>query len=142
MDRLYRRTALTTIGVCLVALTACTSSGHANHTASPAPSSATGSGTSRPKLMSVNPLTGGKVSQNPVVAVKIEDTAAGRPQVGIDKADIVYIEQAEGGLTRILAIFNTTLPTVEPVRSTRAGDPELASQFGPILYVASGGSHP
>lgn len=142
MDRLCRRTTLTTIAVCLVALTACTSSGHANHTASPGPSAATGSSTSRPKPTSVNPLTGGKVSQNPVVAVKIEDTAAGRPQVGIDKADIVYIEQAEGGLTRILAIYNTTLPTVEPVRSTRAGDPELASQFGPILYVASGGSHP
>lgn len=110
--------------------------------ASPVPSAATGSSSSRPKPPAVNPLTGGTVSQNPVVAVKIEDTAAGRPQVGIDKADIVYIEQAEGGLTRLLAVYNTNLPTAEPVRSTRAGDPELASQFGPIVYVASGGSHP
>jgi len=62
--------------------------------------------------------------------------------VGIDKADIVYIEQVEGGLTRLLAIFNSTLPqAVEPVRSVRPSDPELALQFGHIVFVASGGSH-
>ncbi|MGI8759944.1 MAG: DUF3048 domain-containing protein [Jatrophihabitantaceae bacterium] len=94
----------------------------------------------QPAQPAVNPLTGGTPSDNPVVAVKIEDTAAGRPQLGIDKADIVYIEQVEGGLTRLLAIYDSVLPTVEPVRSTRANDPELAMQFGPIIYVASGGS--
>ncbi|HJQ44412.1 MAG TPA: DUF3048 domain-containing protein, partial [Jatrophihabitantaceae bacterium] len=79
-------------------------------------------------------------SNNPVVAVKIEDTALGRPQVGVDKADIVYVEQVEGGLTRLLAVFNSSLPTVEPVRSVRPSDPELAEQFGNIILVASGGS--
>lgn len=93
-----------------------------------------------PKPLAINPFTGGKPSGHSVVAVKIEDTGQGRPQLGIDKADIVYIEQVEGGLTRLLAIYNTTLPTVEAVRSTRANDPELAIQFGPIAYVASGGS--
>lgn len=88
----------------------------------------------------INPLTGGPPSERPVVAVKIDDTTAGRPQVGIDAADIVYIEQVEGGLTRLLAVFDTKLPAVEPVRSTRVGDPEIAMQFGPIDYVASGGS--
>jgi hypothetical protein len=89
----------------------------------------------------VNPLTGvGKPSRNGVVAVKIDDTASGRPQGNIDKADIVYIEQVEGGLTRLLAIYNSQLPTVEAVRSTRASDPELVAQYGPIAYVASGGA--
>jgi hypothetical protein len=74
-----------------------------------------------------------------VVAVKIDDTGNGRPQAGLDKANIVYIEEAEGGLSRMVAIFNTVLPTVEPVRSTRASDPELLAQYGPIDYVASGG---
>jgi hypothetical protein len=87
-----------------------------------------------------SPLTGEAASDNPVVAVKIEDTALGRPQVGVDKADIVYVEQVEGGLTRLLAVFNTSLPTVEPVRSVRPSDPELALQFGDIVLVASGGS--
>lgn len=90
----------------------------------------------------VDPLTGQAPSKNPVVAVKIEDTALGRPQVGTDQADIVYVEQVEGGLTRLMAIFNTSLPTVEPVRSVRPSDPELALQFGHIIFVASGGSPP
>jgi hypothetical protein len=76
-----------------------------------------------------------------VIAVKIEDTALGRPQVGTNKADIVYVEQVEGGLTRLMAVFNTSLPRVEPVRSVRPSDPELALQFGHIIFVASGGSH-
>jgi hypothetical protein len=107
------------------------SGGSSSHTPS-APSSA--------PPPAVNPLTGETPSDNPVVAVKIEDTALGRPQVGVDKADIVYVEQVEGGLTRLMAVFNSTLPTVEPVRSTRPSDPELALQFGHIIFVASGGS--
>ncbi|MGX7679985.1 DUF3048 domain-containing protein [Jatrophihabitans sp. DSM 45814] len=88
----------------------------------------------------VNYLTGvGAPSSSPVVAVKIDDTESGRPSVGLEQADIVYIEQAEGGLTRLLAVFGTHKPTVEPVRSTRASDPELLSQYGKITLVASGG---
>jgi len=122
---------------CVVALAACTSSHHATQTTTPAaPSSAS----STPAGPLINPLTGEAPSNNSVVAAKIDDTAAGRPQRGIDKADIVYVEQVEGGLTRLLAVFNTSLPTVEPVRSTRVGDPEIALQFGHIVYVASGGS--
>jgi Protein of unknown function (DUF3048) N-terminal domain/Protein of unknown function (DUF3048) C-terminal domain len=90
--------------------------------------------------LSVNPLTGlGPVPTGPVVGVKIDDTANGRPQVGVDKADIVYVEQAEGGLTRLLAVFASTKPTVGPVRSVRASDSELLSQYGRIILVASGG---
>jgi hypothetical protein len=75
-----------------------------------------------------------------VVAVKIDDTGNGRPQRGITQADIVYIEEVEGGLTRLVAVFHTSLPFVEAVRSTRANDPELLAQYGPIGYVAAGGA--
>ena len=71
------------------------------------------------------------------MAVKIDDTGNGRPQRGVDLADIVYIEQAEGGLSRLIAVFATNKPVVEPVRSVRASDPELLSQYGPITLVAS-----
>jgi hypothetical protein len=88
----------------------------------------------------VNPLTGvGAVPRGPVLAVKIDDTENGRPSVGLDQADIVYIEQAEGGLTRMVAVFASHKPTVEAVRSVRASDAELLSQYGPISLVASGG---
>jgi hypothetical protein len=126
------------VATCVVALAACTSKHHAAQTTTTpaAPSSPH----TTPAGPPINPLTGEAPSNNPVVAAKIDDTAAGRPQTGIDQANIVYIEQVEGGLTRLLAVFDTKLPTVEPVRSTRVGDPEIALQFGSIVYVASGGS--
>lgn len=127
--------------VCALALTACSASHAPRKTVPGSTSPAVTSAPSAPRAPAINPFTGGKPSSNAVVAVKVEDTAAGRPQIGIDKADIVYIEQVEGGLTRLLAIYDTRLPTVGPVRSTRANDPELAAEFGPIAYVASGGSH-
>ncbi len=59
----------------------------------------------------------------------------------MNQADIVYVEQVEGGLTRLLAVFDTHLPSsVGPVRSTRNDDPEIVAQYGPVVYVASGGS--
>ncbi|MCW2525382.1 MAG: hypothetical protein JWM76_242 [Pseudonocardiales bacterium] len=88
----------------------------------------------------VNPLTGvGAPNGLPVIAVKIDDTAPGRPQVNVDKADIVYIEQAEGGLSRLIGVFNTNHPVVGYVRSVRSSDSELLQQYGKITLVASGG---
>jgi hypothetical protein len=93
-----------------------------------------------PAAAPTSPYTGKAASNNGVVAVKIDDTANGRPQRNIDEADVVYIEQVEGGLTRLLGVFNTNLPKVEAVRSTRNSDPEILAQYGPIGYVASGGA--
>jgi hypothetical protein len=137
MHHLHRRALLLTALTALLALAACTSSGGngaPSSTSSSLPSSAA------PPPPKLSPLTGLVYSSHPVVAVKIEDTALGRPQVGVNKADIVYVEQVEGGLTRLMAIFNRSLPTVEPVRSVRPSDPELALQLGHITFVASGGS--
>jgi hypothetical protein len=124
------------IGAGLLALAGCTGGGGDGGDGTTAPQSST------PAAPAVSPLTGETPSKNPVIAIKIEDTALGRPQVGTDKADLVYIEQVEGGLTRLLAIFNSSLPTVEPVRSVRPSDPELTLQFGRVIFVASGGSKP
>jgi hypothetical protein len=89
----------------------------------------------------VDPLTGGKLSANPVVAVKIDNTSAGRPQYGVSKADVVYIEQVEGGLTRMMAIFHTRLPTeVGPVRSVRTTDVDVLQAYGKPVLVFSGGA--
>ncbi len=88
-----------------------------------------------------NPFTGiGPVPANPVIAVKIDDTAPGRPQRSIDQADIVYIIEVEGGLTRLAAIYATHLPKVGYVRSTRPSDPDLLRQFGKITEAFSGGA--
>jgi hypothetical protein len=95
-----------------------------------------------PPVAAKNPYTGiGPVPTTPVIAVKIDDTAPGRPQLGIDKADIVYVEAVEGGLTRLAAIFGTDKPSVGYVRSTRPSDPDLLLQYGKITEAYSGGAH-
>ncbi len=88
-----------------------------------------------------DPLIGGPAQPGPVVAVKIDNTSAGFPQYGISDADIIYIEQVEGGLTRMLAVFHSVLPAeVGPVRSVRSTDVQLLQAFGAPLLVFSGGA--
>ncbi|HYU66729.1 MAG TPA: DUF3048 domain-containing protein [Jatrophihabitantaceae bacterium] len=135
--------AVVVVGGGVAGLTVALSGGSSKTKALPSstPSTPTATPTPTSAPAPVNPLTGlGAPPTGPVIGVKIDDTANGRPQVGLDKADIVYVEQAEGGLTRLLAVFATNKPTVEAVRSVRASDPELLSQYGRIILVASGGS--
>jgi hypothetical protein len=145
MTKRSRTLALTCVSISL-ALVATACGGHKKQaSATPTlstvtPSATPTTSTPAPKPAAVNPFTCAKPSTNGVVAVKIDDTANGRPQHNIDKADLVYVEQVEGGLTRLLAVYNSQLPTVESVRSVRANDPELLAQFGPIGFVASGGA--
>lgn len=74
-----------------------------------------------------------------VLAVKIDNVRAARPQTGIRSADIVYAEQVEGGLSRLMAVFATKLPKdVGPVRSARESDLELLRQFDEPVLAFSG----
>ena len=92
----------------------------------------------------VDPLTGGAPNAGPVLAVKIDNTFFEVAQFGIADADVVYVEQVEGGLTRLIAIFHTTMPTeVGPVRSVRSTDAQLLPAFGrPGLVFAGGAGGP
>ena len=86
-----------------------------------------------------DPLTGGTMSKNPVIAVKIENTAAARPQVGLSQADIVFIQEVEGAQTRLVAIYHTKFPRrLGPVRSARTTDAQLLPLFGRPGLVYSG----
>jgi hypothetical protein len=86
-----------------------------------------------------SPLTGLPAKSGPVIVVKIDDTAFAHPQVGIRDADVVYIEQVEGGLTRLAAVFSSKIPSViGPVRSARITDLELFAQYGKIGFAYSG----
>lgn len=74
-----------------------------------------------------------------VLAVKIDNVAAARPPTGLEKADIVYVEQVEAGLSRILAAYSSGLPpVVGPVRSARETDLELLRQFDEPTLAYSG----
>ncbi|MFJ6572592.1 DUF3048 domain-containing protein [Streptomyces sp. NPDC091292] len=75
----------------------------------------------------------------PVLAVKIDNVGPARPQTGLDAADIVYAEQVEAGLSRLMAVYATRLPeTVGPVRSARETDLELLAQFHDPTLAFSG----
>lgn len=89
-----------------------------------------------------HPLTGMELGTaslpGPSMAVKIDNTSSGRPQVGIAAADLVFEELVEGGVTRFLAVFETSLPEeVGPVRSGRPQDADLVKPFGGV-FVFSG----
>ncbi|MFF8842158.1 DUF3048 domain-containing protein [Streptomyces sp. NPDC015127] len=75
----------------------------------------------------------------PVLAVKIDNVRPARPHTGLDAADLVYVEQVESGLSRILAVYSSRLPPqVGPVRSARESDLELLRQFGRPALAYSG----
>jgi len=86
-----------------------------------------------------NVLTNLPGKNGPVLAVKIDDTSAAHPQVGLSSADVVYIEQVEGGLTRLAAIFTAKIPAlIGPVRSARISDVEILAQYGRVGFAYSG----
>jgi len=86
-----------------------------------------------------NSLSGRVGTDGPILVVKIDDTKMAHPQIGIEYADIVYIEQVEGGLTRLAAVFSSQIPKeIGPVRSARVSDMELLSQFGKVGFAYSG----
>ena len=71
--------------------------------------------------------------------MKIDNVVPARPQTGLEKADIVYVEQVEAGLSRILAVYSSQLPpVVGPVRSARESDLELLRQFDRPTLAYSG----
>ena len=88
-----------------------------------------------------DPLTGGKVSNHEVIAVKVENIAAARPQVGLGRADITFVEEVEGAQTRLIAIYHSRFPKrLGPVRSARSTDVQLPStvrQTEPGLFGAN-----
>lgn len=76
---------------------------------------------------------------NQILVVKIDDTNAAHPQIGVEDADVVYVEQVEAGLTRLAAVYNSKLPPViGPIRSARISDIELLAQFGRVGFAYSG----
>ncbi|WP_020577713.1 DUF3048 domain-containing protein [Actinopolymorpha alba] len=110
-------------------------------TPSSTPSSTVSATAPSPSLpASIQPLSGLPGSaRKPVLAVKIDNVAAARPQTGLSKADLIYVEPVEAGLARIMAVFSSRLPsTVGPVRSARESDLELLRQYGTPAFAYSG----
>lgn len=93
------------------------------------------------------PLTGveapgGRIPQRPALAIKVENAPEARPQTGLNKADVVFEEPVEGGLTRFIAVYQCgDANGVGPVRSARMEDVDVLIQLGrPVMGFAGGAS--
>ncbi|TQL47051.1 DUF3048 family protein [Homoserinimonas aerilata] len=73
------------------------------------------------------------------VAAKIDNHWDARPQLGLERTDIVFEELVEGGITRYVAVWHSDIPEeLGPIRSIRPMDPDIASPFGGIIFYAGG----
>jgi hypothetical protein len=128
------------VGLALSSLVACTGDEETPAAAAPTPSSSAPPPPPPPPVLW--PLTGlesGAVPVHPALAVKIENSVDARPQTGLNSADIVWEEVVEGGITRFVAVYHSTLPgEIGPVRSVRPMDPSIAAPLHG-LFAFSGG---
>jgi len=120
-------------------LSGCTEQG----AAMPVPTPEFTSSYAAPEPLAIAPLSGRPIEAgtalNPSIAAKIDNHPAARPQVGLDTTDIVFEELVEGGLTRYVGIWQSTIPAeLGPVRSIRPMDPDIVSAFGGIIAYSGG----
>ncbi|HUB93534.1 MAG TPA: DUF3048 domain-containing protein, partial [Verrucomicrobiae bacterium] len=86
------------------------------------------------------PITDPSLNSKPVTAVMIENSTDARPQSGLSQAGIVFEAQAEGGITRFMALYQDTAPdNVGPIRSARPYYIQWALGFD-AAYAHVGGS--
>jgi len=89
------------------------------------------------------PSSGPQVPQRPALAVKVDNYPAARPQSGLNQADIVFEEPVEGGITRLVAVFQCQSPSlVGPIRSARAVDVQILDELSDPIFVHAGGIDP
>jgi hypothetical protein len=146
-DRIDRRTLLLgVLGATGLVVAGCSDdapTGSASGTTPPSPSASPTASPSdtRPRW----PLTG-KLLKDPAaarhaaVAVKVPDNRREHPQVGLDLADIVFVEldgyrDSSGySSTRLMPVFHSRMPDdVGPVRSVRPVDVPLLSPINAVV---------
>lgn len=92
----------------------------------------------------MNPLTGvpmeEKFENDRPVAVMFNNLKAAQPQLGVSQADIIYEIPAEGGITRMVGVFQSLdgVGNLGSIRSTRSYYLEVALGHDALLVHAGG----
>jgi len=92
----------------------------------------------------VNPLDGEVVEdqgllRRRVLAVKVENDPAARPQSGVADAEVVIEEMVEGGITRFICLYLAhESPVIGPTRSVRPTDMDVLHFLQPLLAFSGG----
>ena len=97
--------------------------------------------TAAPKVQA--PLSGRPVDEEaarrPAISIKVDNSPDGRPQSGLEKADVIYEEKVEGGVTRFIAVYQSQdSELVGPIRSLRTTDRPVVSAFGGVFVFSDG----
>lgn len=74
------------------------------------------------------------------LSVMINNAPAARPQSGVSEADILYEVLAEGGITRLIGIFqsHTGIVKIGPIRSIRPYLLDIGESYGGVTVHAGG----
>lgn len=96
-----------------------------------------------PEPTELAPLRGTTVTAGSLahasIAAKVDNHWDARPQVGLERTDMVFEELVEGGITRYVAVWQSSIPElIGPVRSIRPMDPDIVSPFGGIICYSGG----
>lgn len=141
---LRRSTALIALGATAALLAGCTAEPTPVATsAAPDPEPPFTSTYVEPADFDLAPLTGEQIEVGaltaPSLAAKIDNHPLARPQIGLDRTDIVFEELVEGGLTRYVAVWHSDVPAeIGPIRSIRPMDPDIVSPLGGIIAYSGG----
>ena len=124
-------------------LSACSSPAHKDAAPKAKPTTTTSTAPPPTCPLTGKPAPGGTIPQRPALAVKIDNYPAARPQSGMDKADVIFEEPVEGGITRYVAVFQCQDSSlVGPIRSARNIDIGILGQLGTPLLAHVGGINP
>lgn len=96
-----------------------------------------------PSTELVSGLTGLPVTADSLprpLSVMINNAPAARPQSGVSEADILYEMLAEGGITRLIGIFqsHTGIVKIGPIRSIRPYLLDIGESYGGVTVHAGG----
>ena len=99
--------------------------------------------TAVPSAVAVSSLTGLPITDSVLprpLSIMINNAPAARPQSGISEADILYEVLAEGGITRLIGIFqsHTGVVKIGPIRSIRPYLIDLGESYGGVTVHAGG----
>jgi hypothetical protein len=83
--------------------------------------------------------TAAELASRPALLVKIPNDPDARPQSGLDRADVVYEQETEAGITRFVAVFHSDIPdVVGNVRSARLVDPAIVAPYRGVMAFSGG----
>ncbi len=101
----------------------------------------------QPELTFENPLTGlmttEEIATTRPVAIMVNNIHAALPQIGISEAEVIYEILEEGGITRLLCVYNDykDIPEIGSIRSARDYFIDFADAHDAVFIHAGGSTY-